>query len=353
MATNQKEIAEKLNLSVATVCRSLGGHPDVHTRTRKKVIELASRMGYQPASVFRRRNSSDIEKLTTVGVFLFWPEGNKRTPSSSAYHFLGGISSAAEDADVSMATHFLSPERCQQIADGKYQLPAMRAGALSGLVLVYDFPGKVVRGFADMLPCASLVHSHLDMGVDCIDNDHAGGVNMLMDHLYSLGHRRIGFLSAPNRRSWLFTRFAGYMQAINRLGLSCDPSMAVNLYEKPHKSSQLDMEAQADAVAEQVRRGVTAWVCADDFVGYNLYPRLVKRGLRIPRDVSIVGFSGLEPPQQNLPQLTTVHPPFERMGTAAVQRLLNRIKHPDEPADHIQFSCEFIKGQTTGPPAEQ
>ncbi|MCD4826087.1 MAG: substrate-binding domain-containing protein, partial [Phycisphaerae bacterium] len=87
-------------------------------------------------------------------------------------------------------------------------------------------------------------------------------------------------------------------------------------------------------------------------VGYELYPLLQKRGLRIPQDVSIAGFTGLVPPQ-GCSQLTSVRAPFERMGAAAVQRLFNRLSQPDESAYHIQFGCEFVKGETTGPPAKQ
>ena len=347
MGVSQKQIAERLDLSIGTVSRSLRGHPDIRPRTRKRVIDLASRMGYQPAGNALRRYGVATEKLVSIGAMVCWSEEIKRNPSAAAYHMLAGISAAAYKMNVTPATHFVSPEQCRQLTDPQHQFPALHAGVLSGLVLIYDFPREIVRAFASRLPCVTLVHPHVDLGADCIDNDHVDGIGRVVDRLYRLGHRRIGFLSNLSGGSWLFPRFAGYMQALKRLELPRDPSIALNVFD-----STLDEESQADAIVDHLRRGVTAWVCAGDEIGYNLHRRLTERGLRVPQDVSITGFDGVAPPQ-GCPKLTTVHQPFEQMGAAAVRRLLHRIKRPDEPVCHIQFGCEFVEGETTGPPAKQ
>lgn len=348
MAVKQKEIAEMLDLSITTVCRSLRGYSDIHPETRKKVINLASKLGYRPRFNSTRRKDASSDKMVSVGAIVCRPEKISRNPSQAAYHMLAGISSAAEKLNISLATHFILGNQCRQLADPENQFTALRAGALSGMVLIYDFPRDAVKEMAGILPCVTLVHPHLDMGVDCIDNDHAEGIGMIMEHLYRLGHRRIGFMMGLDRRPWLFPRFAGYMRALDRLGLPCDPSIIVNALE-----STLDIEAQGDVVIEQLSSGVTAWVCADDSVGYELYPVVASRGVRIPQDVSLAGFSGLEPPQQDCPRLTSIHPPYEKMGTAAVKQLINRIKHPSEPVCHLQFGCDFIEGATTGPPVKK
>lgn len=347
MAVNQKTIARKLNVSIATVCRSLKGYPDIHPGTRKKVVEMASKLGYAASGKTHRRYSGATEELVTVGAIVCWSEDIKRNPSTAAYHILAGISTAAYKMNVTLATHFVSPEHCRQLTNPQHQLPAMREGLLSGLILIYAFPREVIRDLTKLLPCVTIVHPHRDIGADCIDNDHIEGIGMVVDHLYRLGHSRIGFLSNMEGGSWLFPRFAGYMQAMKRLGLVCAPSNIINVFD-----SSLDAEAQADAVVQRVQQGVTAWVCAGDAIGYDLYPRLIARGLRVPEDVSITGFDGVAPPQ-GCPGLTTVHQPFEQMGAASVQRLLNRIKHPHEPVCHMQFGCEFVEGETTAPPKGQ
>ena len=345
MSVSQKHIAESLNLSVATVCRSLRGGPGAHPQTRKKVMKLASELGYHPRGGIRRRTngSRNKRKLITVGVLISWPKKAPHDPSIAAYHMLSGISEAVEDMGITMATHFGGQGRYDRIADIERLFPAIGAGTLSGMIFVYGFPREVIQNFASLLPCVTLHHAHLDLGVDCVGNDQAGGMAVIVEHLHRLGHRRIGFVAEPAYRPWLSPRFSGYMEAMGRLGLVCDPSVAINVFEK-----KLDADLRADAVVEHSRRGVTAWVCADDVIGYDLYPRLTARGLRIPKDISLAGFSGLVAPHGGFPRLTSVHPPFERMGGVGVQQLLHRIQHPDEPVRFIQFACEFVEGETTG-----
>ncbi|MCD4825271.1 MAG: LacI family transcriptional regulator [Phycisphaerae bacterium] len=347
MVVSQKQIAEKLDVSITTVSRCLHGHPDIHPKTRKRVVELASKMGYHPGNL-RRNKDLGQKKLVTLGVLVRWSEDARQDASVAAYHMLGGISAAAAKENVVLATHFMPMESYQQISDLQSQFPALQAGILSGLILIYDWPHEIVRDLANVQPCVTLVNSHLDIGVDCIGNDHSEGVGMIVKHLHSLGHRQFGFLSTARGESWLFPRFAGYMRALKRFGIPRNPSAELNILE-PY----LDKNGLADAVMEHLRQGVTAWVCADDGLAYDLYSRLTARGLRVPEDISISGFSGLTPPREGCPRVTSAHPPFEQIGAAGVRQLLNRIKHPDEPTSHVQYACEFIEGETTGPAARQ
>ena len=331
-----------------TISAALRGTGRMAEGTRKRVINLASRMGYQPSGNALQRYGAATEKLVSIGVMVCWSEEIKRNPNMVAYHMLAGISEGTMKMhNISIATYFVPPEFCQQISDPQNQLPALRSGVLSGLVLIYNWPRETVRYLSSLLPCVSIIESHLDLDVDCIGDSQFMDIGMMVKHLYRLGHRQIGFLSSRNGGPWLFPRHAGYLQAMRRVGLPLDPSSAVNVYEVG-----MDENAQADAVVECLRRGVTAWVCAGDCIGYELYRRLTERGLRIPQDVSITGFDGITPPQ-GYPQLTTVRQPFEKMGAGAVRQLLRRIESPTEPVCGIQFGCEFIEGETTGPPPDK
>lgn len=349
MPVKQREIAEKLDLSVTTVCRSLRGYADIHPGTRKKVVELASKLGYRPRfnSARRKGKVRSSQKIVSIGAMVSWPKNAAQNPGTVAYHMLSGISEEADKRNISLATQFLSPERRQRIAESGFRFPTVRAGGPSGMLLIYPFSHEIVREIAGHLPCVSIVNPYMDLGVDCIDNDHAAGIGLVVKHLYQLGHRRIGFLGTTRRQGWVFFRLCGYQQAMNQLSLPYDFSEVLNI-----TGPVLETEAQVETIIEYKKRGVTAWVCADDLWGYRLYPQLISRGLRIPRDISIAGFTGLTPPG-DCPQMTSVHPPYEQMGAAAMRRLISRIKHPSEPVHHIQFGCEFVKGETTGPPPEQ
>ncbi|MCD4825373.1 MAG: LacI family transcriptional regulator [Phycisphaerae bacterium] len=348
MSISQKQIAETLNLSAGTVSRCLSGHPDILPQTRKKVIALASELGYRPSGYSRhgKHGKTDSGTLVSFGVAVavLPDDPGRKNPTAPAYHILAGISSAAQKEDISLVTHFVPFEQCRKMKEPEFQFPALRKGVLSGMILVYDWPDETLRKFSKLLPCVTIVNPHQDLGIDCVGDDFSGGIEKVVHHLYDLGHRQIGFVSNQTGGSWLAPRFAGYMQALRRLGLTCDPSITINVF-----NPTLDENAQADAIAEHRKNGITAWVCAGDDVAYHLYPLLIARGLKVPQDVSITGFDGLTPPPR-CPHVTSIHQPFERMGAAAVRRLFYRMKHPDEPLCHTQFSGEFVKGETTAPP---
>ncbi|MCD4824137.1 MAG: LacI family DNA-binding transcriptional regulator, partial [Phycisphaerae bacterium] len=106
MAVKQKDIARQLDLSIGTVSRSLRGHPDIHPETRKRVISLASELGYRPLgySSNGRHDGADSEKLITFGVGVCWSQETVQNTSSAAYYMLAGISEATARMGISMDT---------------------------------------------------------------------------------------------------------------------------------------------------------------------------------------------------------------------------------------------------------
>jgi LacI family transcriptional regulator len=104
-----------------------------------------------------------------------------------------------------------------------------------------------------------------------------------------------------------------------------------------------------DAVAGMIEDGVTAVVCAADHQAYHLVAALKKRGIRVPKDVSVTGFDG-EPPPKGLPQLTTIRTPFREIGVSSVVSLLRRVKQPSSARRHILVSGQTVIGDTTGKP---
>ena len=94
---------------------------------------------------------------------------------------------------------------------------------------------------------------------------------------------------------------------------------------------------------------VTAWVCAADHQAYQLAIDLPQRGLRVPDDVSITGFDGLDP-AAGQKRITSMRVPHEQIGSAAVTRLVNRIQHPTAPRRKILVEAELVAGETIAKP---
>lgn len=348
---NQQYIAERLDVSVATVSRALRSNSATNPRTRAKVLELASKLGYRLPERTPRFSGrlSNENQVSLIGVMIRVnldadvARVNKKDTEVSTY-VVAGMSEAAHRMKMSLVVHHVPAADCENIDDPEMQPEAMRRRMLAGVVLIHPFPPETVRRLAEQLPCVTIINPILGARIDCVGSDQLGAIAAEMDHLYRLGHRRTGFVMVNRKGNpWNQTRFGAYVASLNRLGLQYDPSFVVGL--EGYRATPTEI----DAIIAQIEQGVRAWACVGDDIGYDLYMRLTERGLRVPQDVSITGFDSSDPPH-GCPKLTSVRPPFEQIGVAAVRRLLNRIKHPSAPQVTVQYACELVEGATTGPP---
>jgi LacI family transcriptional regulator len=335
---NQTEIARRLQLSTATVSKSLRNHPDINPATRARVLDLAARLDYRVRSDGRDRNGNSKE-LRFVGVMAYG--GIPDNPTDyAALKYMAGLSEVAESNRVSLVIHHVFGDS-RRLLTPEGQPPAMREGALQGLILVHRFDADVVRQLAARMPCITLVHYVLGTRLDHVDGDCHGAMSQAAQHLFGLGHRRMGFFGFQKLISHSHLRYAAYVASMARLGLPV---------ESPTECQ--DMERVMDWVAQRVRKfGVTAWMCGSDHAGYQLCQGLARRGLRVPGDVSVTGFDG-SPTPMGMKPLTTLHVPFEEMASVALSRLLSRIRHPSAPGRQILLECRLVEGETTAAPAQ-
>lgn len=342
---NQRAIADRLNLSTATVSKSLRNNSEIHPQTRAQVIEMASQLGYRPAGLRMDKNRKLPSDMVSICLMLQTDAkiGSEQTPHANMV--LAGMSEAAHAANVSVAVHYVPWRDRDRVMDPSCQPAALREGKLSGLVLQHYFSADVVKALAEQLPCVCITRHSPGIRVDYVDLDAPQAMALTVGHLYGLGHRRIGFLGGSNHLAWHQERFSAYVQTALSLGLTYDPSIA-----DPTLDTMVEDGALIDWVVEQTRSGVTAWVTASDRIGYTWCERLMARGLRIPQDVSITGVDAVPGPAL-CPPLTTIRVPFEAMGRAAVRQLIARIREPAAPLRRICFEGQLIEGMTTGPAA--
>ncbi len=169
-----------------------------------------------------------------------------------------------------------------------------------------------------------------------IDNRHGGYV--LTEHLLSLGRRRIHFLSQALVASTVTARLRGYQDALAQRGIECRPDWI-----------HLGDAVEVDYVRQLMRNSqVEAFVCANDFEAAKLLHALTTLGVRVPYDVSIVGFNDDAYARLLTVALTTVRQPCQELGRAAVKMILERIEKPDAPPREIRLACELVVRESCG-----
>lgn len=343
---NQQLLAQRLNLSRATVSRSLANHPAISTETRQKVHDLAEKLGYQmsPGRLGRRGKKS---RSLTVGVLVGIPAGN--VVMAPFPYILKGIQERAEVEHVTIDVRYQAPADFDTDASRQVMARHIRGNDWRGVILIHPFPEPAVAMISKRISTVSVLESYNEPGIDIIDTDDAPAILDLVLRLSAAGHRRIGFVSwtYPVGGHWVARRFSGYVEALFYQGLEFRPEWVINV----HKNSPrlLPPEVSATVAKIHARDKVTAWVCAADHQAYQLAQDLSARGLRVPEDCSITGFDGLDPSPGHK-RVTSMRVPHEQIGSAAVTRLVNRMQHPTAPRRKILVEAQYVAGQTIAAP---
>ena len=339
---NQTFIARQLHLAPGTVSRALRQEPGIKPETRERVIKLAQQLGY---TLRRRAKNGSDAAACYLGVLV-------QAPESSWTHtrYLVGLSEAAAALNVTLIVHHVSFQDCLGILNSDKQPPAMRDGRVKGICLVHRWPEEVARRLAEKFAAVSVVHFYPDSGIDLIDMDHRGGMNLLAGHLHSLGHRKIGYFGYCGEISWSRARYAGYVEAMAKLGLPLNPGWTINFSADVFDQHLVPADT-SERVVSLMRQGVTAWMAANEWSGQAITEIARKAGLRVPEDISITGFDSSDTQPRPAIELTSVGVSLSLIGAAALQRLNHRLTNPDEPRRNILFDVSLVAGKSTAPVA--
>ncbi len=347
-SVNQELIAQRLDLSRATVSRSLANHPAISAETRRRVHEMAAKLGYQqsPGRAARRGKKS---RTFTIGVVIGIPRENVTMVTYP--HILKGIRHRAEVERVSVDVCYQPPAEFDTDASRQNLMRQIRNNDWRGAILIHPFPEPAVSMISRRISIVSVLESYNEPGIDIIDTDDAPAILELVLRLSAAGHRRIGFVSwtYPVGGHWVARRFSGYVEALFYQGLEFRPEWVINV----HRNSPRLLPPEVSAIVAKIfaKDNVTAWVCAADHQAYPLMQDLQTQGIRVPEDCSITGFDGLEPPA-GLRQATSMRVPHEHIGSSALTRLVNRIQHPASPRRKILVEAQLVEGKTIAAPRQ-
>lgn len=328
------DIAEHTGVSEATVSRVLNDRPGVSTSTRQAVLTALDVLGYERPLRLRGRSG-------LVGLIV--PE--LENPIFPAF---------AQVMETLLAQNGYTPVLCTQTPGGVSEeeyVELLLDRGVAGIIFVSGMHADATadhdsyRGLVDRGLPIVLVNGYAD-GVDapCISDDDAAAMDLAVSHLTSMGHRRIGLAVGPNRFVPVVRKRAAFIDALVRqTGIS--PQEAGDLIAH----SLFAVEGGQAAAHHLLGLGVTAIVCGSDLMALGAIRTVRQRGLRVPEDVSVVGYDDSRLIAFTDPPLTTVRQAVTAMGTAAVQALLDAIGGRPAPRDEFVFRPELVVRASTGP----
>ena len=340
---NQEYIAKRAGISRATVSRCFTNHPGINPETRANVFRLAAELGYRHMEMRSKSKRSSAGQTVGVLVCTKVEEYFRTDYQSPGVEIYAGICEYTQLHKLHLDLRYVNPAETSLAGDSYREIEPLQRRDWSGALLIYPFPRKVVDGLHKLMPVVSMVEQYVSDPLDCVDVDHNKGISELINRLHQLGHRRIGFYTREYdvEPGWSYRRFSAFVEKMRRLHIRVPDQDLINIYPTMFP----DFEASYDHAAKRVRDGVTAWVCAADHQAYDVMAGLRARGLKIPRDVSVTGFDGINPPA-NERELTTVTIPFREIGFTGTRRLHDLMRKRFVSSQHILIGGRMRDGQT-------
>ena len=327
-------IAEKLDVSTATVSLALRDSPVVADATKLRVQSLARELGY----VYNRSAASlRTARTNMIGV------GFHDITNPYFAELLVAVEDAVARAGrtVLLGTWGESRERQERVLRTlkEYRPDGMILCAAGGAT-VADITQLVSAG----IPVVQVSREVEGLACDFVGSDDVRGMEIAFDHLVGLGHRRIAMLGGTAAISTGRYRHRGYRNALARHGMSFDPALLYDGYGT--RETGLRGVQELLALAEPP----TAALCFNDLTAFGAMLGLRHRGREAGRDFSIVGCDDVSEAAQWYPALTTVHNRQDEMGRLAAELLIARIEQPDGPVQRVALEPRLVVRGSTAPP---
>jgi LacI family transcriptional regulator len=325
-------IAKAAGVSVPTVSRVVNGRSDVSPRTRQRVEELLREHGYRRQATARRRAAARLVDLVFNDLDSPW-----------AVEILRGVEDVGHAAGIGTVISAIH----RRSTPTRQWLENVRERATDGVILVLTDLAQPVHAELRQLGVPVVVVDPIgasDLDVPTIGATNWAGGMRATEHLLALGHRRIGFIEGPPRLLCSRARLDGYCAALDAAGVGVDRQL-VRKGDFYHESGFAGGDALLDLAAPP-----TAIFASSDQMAFGVYEAVRRRGLRVPDDVSVIGFDDLPEVRWSSPPLTTVHQPLSEMGRLAARTVLRLAEGESVESTGIELATELVVRESTAPP---
>ncbi|MGO9901096.1 MAG: LacI family DNA-binding transcriptional regulator [Solirubrobacteraceae bacterium] len=329
-----REVASLAGVSTATVSRVINGRADVSERARKAVMRVVREHGY---STNRTARGLSGGRTGLVGVTL---------PVLHHSYFsliLSGAAEALYDHDMRMVLCPTHHEHAREVT----LLERLMEGTTDGALLILpEESGDELSALHEHGYRFVIVDPHKPLyeGVPTVSAAHSSGASEAVEHLLELGHHRIGAVTGP--RGWIATeeRLRGYRGAHAAIGVIPDPALEIE--------SDFHVEGGLRAAREllDLDDPPTAIFAFNDMLAIGVMQAAHQRGIRVPEELSVVGFDDTFEASIVTPALTTVRQPLAEMGRMAVAQLVRLLADQRIEALHVELGTSLVVRDSTAAP---
>ncbi len=320
------DVARAAGVSVATVSKVINGRYGVAPETSRHVQEVIGRLGYESSIVARSLRS---RRTNVIGILVAEFE-----PFST--ELLKGISEAVDGTGYELLAYSGGLRRDDRVGWEQRYLSRLGGTLIDGAILVTPTTTRA----ASSIPVVAVDPHRGPSGPPTVDSDNLEGARAATAHLLALGHRRIGFLGGRPDLESARLREQGYREALAEAGVPFDPELVRVGGYRPDLA-----DSPAHELLSLPERP-TAIFAANDLSAIRTMEVAAELGLRVPDDVSVVGFDNVPESALTTPPLTTVDQPIHRMGAEAL-RLVIELVEGTARETHVRLPTTLVVRGTT------
>jgi LacI family transcriptional regulator len=318
--TTIRDVARESGFSAATVSIVLNQAPlarYIPSQTKEKIEKTAKKLGYRPNQLARSLRSSRNHTLGVMVLDLTDP---------FCMPILRGIENTLYRLSY---VPVLTDAHNDRTRFERY-LEMLLERRVEGLIVVANWMYVDINLLADLekrdIPSV-VVGYELQRGpVSSVLTDDETGAQWALQHLYSLGHRKIAFIRGPKMLADSARRWKGIRTYAGSVGLEIDSRLVLELPDLREPNSGFDGGSRATEELLRRKKPFTAIMAFDDMTALGCLRTLTRQGIRVPEQCSVIGFDDVPPAAFSMPALTTVRQPMEAMGTTAVETVAEAIR---------------------------
>lgn len=322
---NIAAVAALAGVSTATVSRVLNDHPYITEETRSQVLRAMEQLGYRPSRVARRLR---LKRTQILGLIL----------SDIANPFFTSVIRGIEDVAYDNGYSLLLCNSDERGDKERLYVEVLEAEQVAGVIMspVDEDSRSCALLLENGVPVVAIDRRLRQFDLDTVLVNNVKGVNDAISYLIGLGHNRIGFIGGPTTVTTGRERQNGYEQALRERGLEMDASLL--------KVGNFKQESGYRAARELLdsQDPPTAIFSANNLMTLGALNAINEKGLKIPADVSLIGFDDMPWSLSLNPPLTSVAQPTYDFGSAAAELLLQRIADKNRDVTKVKLDPELI-----------
>lgn len=309
------DIAKKVGVSVVTVSNALAGRDGVSDALRSHICETAKQMGYKPSNTkSNKKTAYDLKLEKNVGILT--PERFVGYMGTFYWELTASVSNKLAEFDVYTIYECVTAKNEQECILPKI----ITENKIDGIIVI----GQVHRQYIELLSKIDIPLIFVDFydnrfEIDSVNSDSYYGGYIITDYLVKMGHRNIGFLGNVTATSSIHDRFLGYIKCI----------MENNLEYRSEWT--LDDRDESGRIYDRIafpEEMPTAFVCNCDETAFRVIADLKSKGVRIPEDISIVGYDNYTVSNFCIPAITTIEVDIDKMASVSVEIMIKKLMDP-------------------------